>query len=449
MQPIPAQDITPSATAPPRGRLYVRESKGRFQRLRRALNGVLMTAFLLLPWLSWRGQALVWLDIAGREFHLFGATFHPQEFVVLALAFIAAAFGLFAVTALAGRVWCGYTCPQSVWSFAFMWVEHRLEGARHRRLRRDRNPTAAHRLRKVLKHALWLAMALGTAVTVVGYFTPIEALLVDLVTLEVGGWALFWVGFFTLFTYLNAGWLREQVCLYMCPYARFQAVMYERDTLIVAYDAARGEPRDDATGDCVDCQVCVQVCPTGIDIRDGLQYACLQCGACVDACDAVMTRLDRPTGLVGYTTQSRLEGRAGRRLRPRLLGYLGALAVVLVALVALLGQRVPVSFEVERPRASLYTTTDAGEIRNVYRLTVRNLDTSAHRFRLSATGIAGARLDVRAIDVPAGESRSQVVNVTAPAEGLAPSQPLSLRLSAEQGDLHAERETRFLGGKRR
>ncbi|WP_447928052.1 cytochrome c oxidase accessory protein CcoG [Vreelandella sp. EE27] len=464
MQPIPAQDITPRAEKPPttkapqsqHGRLYVRESKGFFQALRRGLNTLLMLGFFLLPWLEVQGRPAIWLDIPGREFHLFSTTFYPQEFILLALLFIAAAFGLFFITALAGRVWCGYTCPQSVWTFAFMWVEHRLEGSRHRRIRRDRTRPKGHLARKAVKHALWAAMALVTAVTVVGYFTPVQALVAELATLQTQGWALFWVGFFGFFTYLNAGWLREQVCLHMCPYARFQSVMFDRDTLTVAYDARRGEPRGRKAsnapgtgGDCIDCSLCVQVCPTGIDIREGLQYACIQCAACVDACDTVMDRLEKPRGLIRYTTQNRLEGRPSSRYRLRYLGYLAALTVALAALAFALGQRVPVSFEAERPRASLYTTTAGGDIQNVYRLTVRNRDRQAHTYRLSVEGVADAQLDTQSLRVPAGASRTQVVNVSAPGAGLTPSQPLAFILEAEHAPIRAERQTRFLSGERR
>ncbi|WP_447555356.1 cytochrome c oxidase accessory protein CcoG [Vreelandella sp. EE22] len=460
MQPIPAQDITPRPTGKPAAnsaRLYVRESQGGFQRIRRCLNVVLMAGFFLLPWLDVQGRPAIWLDIPGREFHLFFATFYPQEFILLALLFIVAAFGLFCITVLAGRVWCGYTCPQSVWSFLFMWVEHRLEGSRHRRIRLDRTRPASHLSRKALKHVLWALIALATGLTVVGYFAPIRTLVVDLVTLESHGWAVFWVGFFSFFTYLNAGWLREQVCLYMCPYARFQSVMFDRNTLTVAYDAARGEPRGRHTlktptapgGDCIDCELCVQVCPTGIDIRDGLQYACIQCAACVDACNTVMDRIKKPRGLIRYATQNRMEGGVPSLVRPRLLGYFAALMVAVGALAFALTQRVPVSFEAERARATLYTTTASGEIQNVYRLIVRNRDRQARTYQLGAEGIPGARLSAHTLKVPAGATRAQVVSVTAPAEGLAPSQALNLILQAEHADIRAERETRFLSGERR
>ncbi|UYG00563.1 cytochrome c oxidase accessory protein CcoG [Halomonas sp. GD1P12] len=457
MQPIPLQDVTPppdtfgEAGVRLRGHLYVRESKGVFQALRRRLNVLLMGGFFLLPWINIQGRPALWLDIPGREFHLMSATFYPQEFILLALLFIAAAFGLFFVTRLLGRVWCGYTCPQSVWTFLFMWVEHRLEGSRHRRLRRDKKGPAVWAPRKLVKHALWALMALATGITIVGYFAPIRTLALDVVTLEAGGWALFWVGFFTFFTYLNAGWLREQVCLHMCPYARFQSVMVDRDTLTVAYDTARGEPRGGeptSKGDCVDCHLCVQVCPTGIDIRDGLQYACIQCAACVDACDTVMTRLNRPTGLVGYTTQNRLEGRPAPRAWRYRAGALLLLALTLALLTWALTQRAPASLEAERARGTLYSVIEGGEVQNVYRLTVRNHDRQAHTYRLGIEALAGARLDTRAIEVPGGGSTSRVVSVSAPA-GVSPSQPFSFVLASESGEPLARRPARFLSGERR
>ncbi|MFG6665985.1 4Fe-4S dicluster domain-containing protein [Halomonas sp. HNIBRBA4712] len=439
MQPIALHDITPPPTRPrPAERGGVRESPGVYRRLRRSLNAVLIGGFALLPWLTVHGRPAVWFDIPGREFHLASATFYPQEFILLALALIAAAFGLFALTALAGRAWCGYTCPQSVWTFAFRWVEHRLEGPPARRARRA---TSAARCRILFKHAAWALIALSTAVTLVGYFTPIRTLASELATLALQGWALFWVGFFALVTYLNAGWLRERVCLHICPYARFQSVMFERDTLAVGFDTARD--------DCIDCGLCVQVCPTGIDIRHGpQQYACLQCGACVDACNAVMERIQKPRGLVRHTTQRRLEGSAPARLRPRLLGYLAAFSLALAALVLTLDQRVPVSFEAERARATLYAPAAGGQTRNDYRLTVRNRDRKAQTYRLSVEGLPGARLETTALTVPAGATRSQVVSVTAPASSDAFSRPFDFVLEAEPA-LRVERASRFLSGERR
>ncbi|GAA0622847.1 cytochrome c oxidase accessory protein CcoG [Halomonas beimenensis] len=467
-QRIPLHDLTPASGVDhhtpaeprqdayaPRRHLYVREIQGRFQRLRRHANWALMALYFGLPWLTLGGRPAVWFDLPSREFHVLGATFYPQEFILLAWILSICAFGLFLITVFAGRVWCGYACPQSVWTFLFLWFEHRLEGPRHRRIRRDGRPPSLDTLwRKTAKHAAWLIVAAATGVTFVGYFTPIHDLVIALPLLEAHGWAYFWVGFFTLFTYLNAGWLREQVCLHMCPYARFQGVMFDSDTLVVSYDAARGEPRgksrgqDEASGDCVDCDLCVQVCPTGIDIRDGLQYECIGCAACIDACDGVMARLKRPKGLIRYTTEHALAGRASRLWRPRLLGYLACLVVMIGVLVASLQGRTPLDLELERDRDRLYGQSTTGEITNRYRLTIRNLDDRPHRYRLTASGLPGLRLEApEVIRVAARDSRRLPITLHVASTALTqPSQAVRVRVEAlEAPALRRDGETRFLG----
>ncbi|GEK46965.1 cytochrome c oxidase accessory protein CcoG [Bisbaumannia pacifica] len=466
-QRIPIHDATRDTEESPtshamyakRRHLYVREVHGLFQRLRRGSNWLLMVLYFGLPWVNWGDRPLILFDLPAREFHLFTATFYPQEFILLAWLLILCAFGLFLITVFAGRVWCGYTCPQSVWTLLFIWFEHRLEGPRHRRIRRDQRPWDLDTLwRKATKHGAWLGIAAATGVTFVGYFTPIRQLVTDLAQFGAGGWALFWIGFFTLFTYLNAGWLREQVCLHMCPYARFQSVMFDADTLIVSYDRQRGEPRgrqrvkgpsDAATGgDCIDCELCVQVCPTGIDIRDGLQYECIGCAACVDACDSIMTRIGAPRGLIRYTTEHALAGHTTRILRPRLLGYLAALMIMIGLMVGYIGQRVPLELEVERDRQQLYQLTREGRVSNRYTLTLRNQDDRPHTYRLGVTGLPGLTLtgpDERW--VAAETTTTWIIELTAdPAALVAPSQPIELHLSTrEDTGIRQHRETRFLG----
>ncbi|WP_240894132.1 cytochrome c oxidase accessory protein CcoG [Halomonas alimentaria] len=475
---IPTHDVTPDPVErhnpqeavtqemyASRRHIYVREIKGFFQRLRRASNWVLMLAFFILPWVPWGDRPAIWFNLPGREFHIFSATFYPQEFMLLSWLLIICAFGLFFITVFAGRVWCGYTCPQSVWTFLFIWVEHRLEGSRNRRIKLDKQPMNADKLwRKGAKHAIWLAIALATGITFVGYFTPIRELVVELPTLEAHGWSYFWVGFFLVFTYLNAGWLREQVCIYMCPYARFQSVMFDRDTLIVSYDEARGEPRgarkkslshaearEAGHGDCIDCDLCVQVCPTGIDIRDGLQYECITCAACIDACDSVMDKMGYPRGLIRYTTENALEGKPTHILRPRLMGYLAALLVMIGLFAWTVGDRTPLSFDVERDRNRLFQTSADGSISNSYAITVRNMDAEAHVYRLEASGLPGLTLDTDSIQVPASDSRQRVITISAPGDAIEqPSHAITLRLTAEQSpDITLEREARFLGDLRR
>ena len=474
---IPTQDVTSESVGlhtpqtvqqemyAKRRHIYVREIKGVFQRVRRVSNWVLMLAFFGLPWLTWGDRPLIWFDLPGREFHIFAATFYPQEFMLLSWLLIICAFGLFFITVFAGRVWCGYTCPQSVWTFLYIWVEHRLEGSRNRRIKLDREPMNLDKAwRKAAKHAIWLAIALATGITFVGYFTPIRDLVVELPTLEAHGWSYFWVGFFLVFTYLNAGWLREQVCIYMCPYARFQSVMFDADTLIVSYDASRGEPRGSRKkslshaearaaghGDCIDCDLCVQVCPTGIDIRKGLQYECITCAACIDACDSVMDRMNYPRGLIRYTTENALEGKRSHILRPRLLGYLAALVVMIGLFAWALGDRMPLNVEIERERGQLYQMTRDGRISNVYTLTVRNLDDQSHTYRLGVSGLPGLELDTETLHVPAGASRLHVIQVTADPQVLElPSHPIQLTVQSQDSERIAlERDTRFIGNARR
>lgn len=479
MEKIPSQDVTPSPVGhhtpasetvsqemyAKRRHIYVREIKGVFQKLRRSANWALMLVFFLLPWINLGDRPLILFDLPNREFHIFSATFYPQEFILLSWLLIICAFGLFFITVFAGRVWCGYTCPQSVWTFLFIWLEHRIEGSRNRRIKLDNQPMSADKAwRKAAKHTAWLLIALATGITFVGYFTPIRGLMADLPTLEAHGWSYFWVGFFMVFTYLNAGWLREQVCIYMCPYARFQSVMFDRDTLIVSYDKARGEPRgrrkkslshlearEAGHGDCIDCDLCVQVCPTGIDIRDGLQYECITCAACIDACDSVMDKMGYPRGLVRYTTENALEGKKSHIMRPRLLGYFAALVLMMGAFAWAINDRMPLNFDAERERTQLYQTTRDGQISNVFSLTIRNLDDQDHTYQLSVSGLPSLTLDSDTINVPAGESRFEAVTVTAnPDDIQQPSHPIVFTLQAQQdADIRIERETSFLGDIRR
>ncbi len=476
---IPARDVTPSGVGQhdpaqavqqemyaKRRHIYVREIKGLFQRLRRGANWALMALFFGMPWVTWGDRPAIWFDLPAREFHILGGTFYPQEFMLLSWILIICAFGLFLVTVFAGRVWCGYTCPQSVWTFLYIWLEHRLEGPRNRRIKLDKAPWSVDKLwRKGAKHAAWLAIAFATGATFVGYFTPIRELVGDFLGLSVGPWALFWIGFFTVFTYLNAGWLREQVCLYMCPYARFQAVMFDSDTLVVSYDAARGEPRgarkrnlsheqarEAGYGDCIDCDLCVQVCPTGIDIRDGLQYECITCAACIDACDSVMDKMGYPRGLVRYTTEHQLAGGKTQLLRPRLLGYLAALLVMIGLLAWVLAGRVPLEFEIERDRQQLYQVTRDGQVSNRYTLNIRNLDGREHLYRVDVRGLPGLTLvGDDQISIAANSSRTLVLELRADAEALElPSHPIEIHLrSLDDDSVQQTRDTRFIGQLRR
>ena len=336
-----------------RSKIYPRAVTGRFAAARVALVLFTQAVFYGVPWLQWGGRQAVLFDLGARKFYIFGIVFWPQDFIYLTVLLTISALSLFLFTAVAGRLFCGYACPQTVYTEIFLWVERKIEGERMQRMKLDAaRLTTSKVLRKAAKHGVWGAIALWTGITFVGYFTPITMLLHEIGALSLSGWQTFWIGFYSFATYGNAGWMREQVCKYMCPYARFQSVMFDPDTLIVTYDGKRGEPRgarsrkvDPAAaglGHCVDCEICVQVCPTGIDIRKGLQYECIGCAACIDACDQVMTRMDYPPGLIRYATQNSLAQnydlrQAARRvLRPRVLAYTAILCALIIATGAIL-----------------------------------------------------------------------------------------------------------------
>ncbi|HEX6590515.1 MAG TPA: cytochrome c oxidase accessory protein CcoG, partial [Moraxellaceae bacterium] len=349
-----------------REKIQARSISGLFQNLRIITIWVTMTLFLALPWITWDGRQALLFDLPHRKFYIFWWTFLPQDFFFLSWLLIMAAFTLFAVTVFAGRVYCGYFCPQTVWTKIFMIIEHFTEGERNARIRLDKAPLSLNKvLRRGTKHILWLAVGFITAITFVAYFTAARDLTYELLHLQLGFWEMFWILFFTGATYLNAGWMREQVCMYMCPYGRFQSVMFDRDTLIISYDTARGEPRGSrkktadyhaqGLGDCIDCELCVQVCPTGIDIRNGLQFECIQCAACVDACDSVMDQMGYARGLVRYTTENMLEkGSRYHFLRPRLIGYATMIGIMAAIFVVTLGLRVPLQVETIRDRNQLF-----------------------------------------------------------------------------------------------
>jgi len=405
------------------GKIYNRSIKGRYQRLRRYTGWPLMLAFLLTPWFNWDGRQSVLFDLPARMFHVFGITFFPQDGILLAIALIIAAFTLFTVTNLIGRVWCGFTCPQTVWTMMFMWVEHKTEGDRSARIRLDKSPMSAKKFtKKFAKHAGWVAISLVTAITFVGYFVPIKELVVDFVSIDLHRWALFWILFFTMMTYMNAGYLREQVCKYMCPYARFQSVMYDVDTLVVSYDEKRGEPRGagkrkegNTLGDCVDCTWCVQVCPVDIDIREGLQFECINCGLCVDACNDIMEKTNQPKGLIRFTTEHELEGGKTHILRPRFVGYLVAVLIMVIGFGSVIVNRVPLKLDALRDRNVLYRENFAGNIENVYTLKVVNMEQVPRELKLSVTSDIPVKLmdsgKFQRIPIEAGEVLSLPVRL--------------------------------------
>ena len=445
-----------------RKKIYVKEVKGFFQRIRNVSLTALMGMYFLFVWITVDGQPLIHFDLPAREFHLYGATFYPQDFILLSGMLIICAFGLFFITTLFGRVWCGYTCPQTVWTFIFMWVEERIEGSRNKRMKLDKAPRSAEKIaKKSAKHSAWLLIALATGITFVGYFYPIRELITDLFTLQANGWAYFWVAFFTVATYLNAGWMREQVCLYMCPYARFQSVMFDPNTRVVSYDPNRGEPRGSrkkgvdpaelGLGDCIDCGQCVQVCPTGIDIRDGLQYECIGCALCIDACDEVMDKMNYPRGLIRYTTENELEGKTSKLLRPRTFGYGLVLLAMMAAITVTIMTRVPAQLDVLKDRGAPFGYNGEGRIENSYTLKIANMTEVPQVFTISASGLEGIRvLTATTVTVDSGENRSVPTVVDVDPEIISESNnAIVFRIESESDDtLVLETESRFIAPNR-
>ncbi|NQD94262.1 cytochrome c oxidase accessory protein CcoG [Pseudomonas sp. CrR25] len=433
LDPAKPVRLTPAQAGGP---IHTRRFTGLFRNLRLLGAGLLCLLFFGTAWLDWNGRQAVLWDLGGRQFHIFGATYWPQDFILLSAILIIAAFGLFFITVLAGRVWCGYACPQSVWTWIFMRVEQFTEGDRGQRIKLDAAPWSLVKiLRRGAKHGLWLAVSLATALAFVGYFTPIRALVGDLRNLALGTDTAFWLLFFTAATYINAGWLREKVCRDMCPYSRFQSVMFDRDTLIISYDAARGEARGprkkdadyraEGLGDCVDCTMCVQVCPTGIDIRDGLQLDCIGCGACIDACDSVMDKLGYARGLVRYSSERELAGGRTRWLRPRLIGYAAVLLAMIGAFAWALAARPLLSLDVTKDRG-LFRENTAGQIENIYSLKLINKSQQPRRYRIALVESGDFELHgARTLALAPGEIRDVPVSVALTAERAASTtQPL-------------------------
>lgn len=419
-------------------KVYPRAVRGMFARWRWTMVFLTQLVFYGMPWVEWGGRQMVLFDLAARRFYIFGLVLYPQDLIYLSGLLVISALSLFLFTAVAGRLWCGYACPQTVYTEIFMWVEHRIEGNRTARMRLDAEPMSLEKLvKKWFKHIVWIGIALWTGFTFVGYFTPIRELGMAFLQTQMGSWEVFWVFFYGLATYGNAGFMREQVCKYMCPYARFQSAMFDRDTLIVSYDPMRGEPRAPrrkgpdprtlAMGDCIDCGLCVQVCPTGIDIRDGLQYECIGCGLCVDACDTVMAKMAYAPRLIRYDTQNGMEGRWRSRqlmrrvLRPRVLVYTSILALLVTGLLASLVARTPLKVDVVRDRASLARIVEGGRLENVYRLQIMNATEQPQRYRIAAHGIHGLSVwPDEAVAVEPAQSRWVAVRLQVP-YGAAPA----------------------------
>jgi len=408
---IPADDMPFYAE---RVRVYPRAIKGTFRRLKWASLAVLLAIYYLTPWIRWdRGanapDQAVLIDLDGRRFYFFWIEIWPQEIYYAVGLLVLAAIGLFLVTSLAGRVWCGYACPQTVWTDLFMWVERLIEGDRPKRIRLDREPlNAAKVAKKVTKHAAWIVIAALTGGAWVIYFQDAPTFMRDMFAGTLSMTTLFFIGFLTFTTYMLAGWAREQVCTYMCPWPRFQAAMFDEDSLIVTYHGWRGEPRArmtknpdwSARGDCVDCNACVAVCPTGIDIRDGQQLECISCALCIDACNQIMPRVGRPANLIGYDTARRAAARAEgkslgyRILRPRTVLYSMLFIGISVAMLATLMLRNDLEINALHDRNPLFVRLSDGGIRNGYEIKILNKQRKPRFFSLTVNGVRGATMRV-------------------------------------------------------
>ena len=430
-------------------KIYPRSVQGLFAQWRWVLVAITQLVFYGLPWLEWGQRQAVLFDLGARRFYIFGIVLYPQDFIYLTAILVISAFSLFLFTAIAGRLWCGYACPQTVYSEIFMWLERKIEGDRTARMRLDASGMSLEKLvKKWYKHIVWIGLSIWTGFSFVGYFTPIRELGMEFFLGRMSSWEVFWVFFYAFATYGNAGFMREQVCKYMCPYARFQSAMFDKDTLIVTYDAERGEPRGARSrkadpkvlglGACVDCSLCVQVCPTGIDIRKGLQYECIGCGACADVCDTVMDKVGYPRGLVKYSTENAMRNRWSREqtlarvFRPRVIVYVAALALVVVALFTSLALRKPFKVDVVRDRAALARIVAHGQIENVYRLQIMNASEKTLHFRIEPEGLQGLSLATEPqVEVQPTESRWISVRLQLPYDAATPgSHPIQFHITS-------------------
>lgn len=452
--------VEANATYNLRSRIYVRAVKGLHQAIRRKMGIFFLGLFAVLPWINWNGQQAILLDIVNQQFNIFGLTLWPQDLTIFSSLLIVSAFLLFVVTTFYGRVWCGYMCPQTVWTFMFIWFEEKIEGSANKRKKLDAMPLSFDKVwKKTLKHTSWWIVSLLTSLTFIGYFVPIDQLFIDFFTFESSAMVVGWTLFFAGATYANAGWMREIMCLHICPYARFQSSMFDKDTYTVTYDAARGEkrgprprksdPKELGLGDCIDCNLCVQVCPTGIDIRNGLQYECINCGACIDACDETMDKMNYPKGLISYTTEHSLEGKPTKKFRSKLIGYLLVTVVMSVAFVWQVASRVPLELNIERDRNVLYRTNNDGLIENTFTLQVLNKSQTNQSYSITIEGLNEYQFyGETSFSVSAGEVYKQPVSIAVdPYELKRPVTDIKIIIRSDDGELEVSEETRFFKGR--
>ena len=439
-------------------KIYPREVKGRFANLRTLAMYMLLGMFYGGPWLVWGGRQAVLFDLPARKFYIFGLTMWPQDFIYLALLLIILAVSLFFFTAIAGRIWCGFACPQTVWTEAFTRIERALEGDRSKRSKLDNAPWTFDKIwRKSAKQFLWITLSLFTGYTFVGYFVDIRLLSAHLFTFTAGPWEWCWVLFYGFATYGNAGFMREQVCKYMCPYARFQSAMFDEDTLVIAYDEQRGEPRgarrrnadpkSGGLGDCIDCTMCVQVCPTGIDIRKGLQYECIACAMCIDACDNIMDKMNYPRGLIRYSTENEILNKGYHVVRPRTIVYSIILSVLVITMASAMLTRQPLILDVLRDRNTLYRDVGRNGIENSYTLRIVNKHNMDHDYVLSVRGLDGIAIQTQTrLSIPAESVFTVPTAVTAPHEVAIGGRTIEFVLeSVDDNSIQVVEESRFRG----
>ncbi|WP_310494856.1 cytochrome c oxidase accessory protein CcoG [Dechloromonas sp.] len=444
--------------------IYAKGVRGYFDNWRIALVIFTQVLFYGGLWLTWNDRQAILLHLVERKFYIFGVVFWPQDVIYLTALLIVSAYGLFLVTAIAGRLFCGYACPQTVYTQIFMWIENWVEGDRNARIKLDKAPMDARKFRiKATKHLLWGIIGLWTGFTLVGYFTPVQELINNVLTGQLGPWETFWIFFYGGFTILMAGFMREQVCKHMCPYARFQSVMFDPDTMIITYDEERGEPRGarkknvdpsaPKLGDCIDCNQCVIVCPTGIDIRKGLQYECIGCAACVDVCDQVMEKVGLPKGLVRYSTENAMAKHQGKQeilahiIRPRILLYTFILIVITGLAIWFLTTRIPLKVDIIRDRSTLAREADDGRIENVYMLQIMNTEEQSHRYKVTVDGLPGAEItgDVEVDVAPASLQSFNTVVAVPPDAGKTGSNPIHFEIVAlDNPDIKVREKAAFL-----
>lgn len=391
--------------------LYVKEQKGHYQRIRRIISTLLFCLFIATPFFKHQDQQAILFDLSTQKLHFFSYVFYPHDLLLFVFIFIIAAFLLFIVSKKYGRIWCGFTCPQTIWTLLFIWVEHRVEGNRAKRIALNQSPLSIKKfLIKAIKHIVWIAIALLTSLIFLSYFYPAHILYLEFFSGRLPSVVLNWTLFFMICTYINAGWIREKMCEHMCPYSRFQSVMFNEKTKIVTYDNARGEQRGpraikhtkpEHLGDCVDCNLCVHVCPVGIDIRNGLQYQCISCGLCIDACDQVMERFGYQERLISFASSTKhLKSIA-------VIFYAIITSILIAALAAWLVYRSPIELTIIKDRNALYRKLSTGETENVFQLKLINKSNKPITLKLNTTLPQGFFMSTNGIITLSGQQSYQ------------------------------------------